>query len=187
MGLFDKLISQGTKALGNAVSDVLKNDQSELGQTLRNVKSAVDSVVNMGEPIKESNTSTSQNKAVFLEDDEDEYGEFNSKLIKVLQKIGDYEICRNISPDELEQQAGQQIYTRGGVYCKPENIDYGIYKDGQRILLINCWRNYGKYKRAANRQIKRYCDTHGIKMLDFFGYLPNRNSYMEERIREQLL
>lgn len=187
MGLFDKLLSQGTKALGNAVSDALKNDQSELGQALRSVKSAVNTAINVSEPVKETTTSTSQNKAVILEDDEDEYGDFDAKLNKILQKIGDYEVRRDISPDELEQEAGQQIYTRGGVYCAPENISYGIYKDGQRLLLIQLWHYYGAYKRVANRQIKKYCDTNEIKMLEFFAYLPNRNSYMEERIRAQLL
>lgn len=186
MGLFDKLLSQGTKALENAVSDALKNDQSELGQTLRSVKSAVDSVANFGEAERQTSSSPSQNRAVSARKEEDDR-EFSIKLPEVIQKIGEYEIRRNISPDELEQEAGRQIYTRGGVYCKPENISYGIYKDGQRLLLINSWWGYEVYKHKANRQIREYCDTHNIKVLDFFEYLPNRMNYMEERIREQLL
>ena len=67
---------------------------------------------------------------------------FEEKLQTVLQNAGSYELRNNISPDELEREFGQEIYTRKG--CKrPENITYGIYQAGNRVLLIRLWTNYG--------------------------------------------
>ena len=46
MGLFDKLLDRGAKALGDAVSDKLSdvvNGDNEIGETFRSVKSAVSS------------------------------------------------------------------------------------------------------------------------------------------------
>lgn len=110
---------------------------------------------------------------------------FEEKLQTVLQNAGSYELRNNISPDELEREFGQEIYTRKG--CKrPENITYGIYQAGNRVLLIRLWTNYGDYNHRANRQIREFCESHGAKILDFFGYLPNEESYMDQRIRANL-
>ncbi len=111
---------------------------------------------------------------------------FEEKLQIILQNAGNYELRKIVSPDELEQEFGQQIYSRNGC-CRPESITYGIYQDGNRILLIRLWKDYSFYNRKANRQIKQYCDANGVRMLDFFEYLPNEEDYMEQRIREQLV
>lgn len=110
---------------------------------------------------------------------------FEEKVQTALQKAGDYELRRNIFPEDLEQEFGKEIYSRKG--CKrPENITYGVYQDGNRILLIRLWMDYGLYNRQANRQIKEFCDKNHVKMLDFFAYLPNEESYMDQRIRASL-
>lgn len=112
---------------------------------------------------------------------------FEEKLQVVLQNTGDYELRKNILPDTLEQEFGQEIYTRGGNRCNPDKITYGIYQGGNRFLLIRLWDFYSDYARAANRQIKDFCANNHVKMLDFFNYLPNEEAYMEQRIREQLV
>lgn len=110
---------------------------------------------------------------------------FEEKIKAALHKVGDYELRSNISPDDLEQEFGKEIYSHKG--CKrPENITYGVYQDGNRILLIRLWMDYGLYNRQANRQIKEFCDKNHVKMLDFFAYLPNEESYMDQRIRASL-
>ena len=45
---------------------------------------------------------------------------------------------------------------------------------------------YEYYDHTANRQIKKFCDQNGVKMLDFFNYLPNDYDYMEQRIRNTI-
>jgi hypothetical protein len=111
---------------------------------------------------------------------------FGEKLQTVLQNAGNYEVRRNIAPEELEQEFGQEIYTRGGGRLEPEKITYGIYQGDKRILLIRYWETYEIYTHKANRQIKDYCDANGVKILDFFEYLPNQEDYMEQRIRNEL-
>lgn len=110
---------------------------------------------------------------------------FEEKLQAILQNAGNYELQRNLSPDDLEQEFGEEIYTRSG--CKrPDNITYGIYQNGDRVLLIRFWEEYASYNHRANRQIKEFCDANHVKMLDFFAYLPNEESYMDQRIRTNL-
>ena len=62
---------------------------------------------------------------------------------------------------------------------------YVISKDGERKGFVNLWDTYESYKHTANRELKNYCDSNGIKMVDFFEYLPNEYGYMEERIRRE--
>lgn len=184
MGLFDKLLNQGTKALGNMVSDALMNDTGEVGKTLRNVKSAINSLGELADTAKTTGTVTKQEVPAC---DTEDSRSFDEKLKVILDNAGAYDVRRDISPDELEQEAGSQIYTRHGGWSKPNVITYGIYKEGQRVLFINLWTEYKYYAHKANRQVREYCDTHGIKVLDFFDYMPNEFAYMEERVRGQLV
>ena len=164
MGLFDSLLKAGVKAV-----------------TSKAVGAAVDAVV---DSITGDNQSGSS-KTTFTRSEEDNRS-FEEKINAVVEKLGDYEIRKNISPDTLEQEAGEKIYTRGGCYCKPDNFTYTLYQNGERVLIINLWDFYQYYKHYANGEIRDYCSRKGIKMLDFFDYLPNEIGYMEQRIREAL-
>lgn len=164
MGLFDSLLKAGVKAVTSKV-----------------VGDAVDMVV---DSITGNNQSGSS-KTTFTQSTEDNRS-FNEKMNAVLENIGGYEVRKNISPDTLEQEYGTAIYTRGGCYAKPENMAYTLYKDGQRVLIVNLWDTYKNYKHFANREIRDYCVRKGIKVLDFFDYMPNEIGYMEQRIREEL-
>ncbi len=176
MGFLDSLIRSGTRAITNAVSEVVADAVSD---ALRGDKDAESKNVN-----RSGGNRQSCGNARYAEEDN---RSFDEKLIAILENAGNYEVRRNISPDELEAEVGTQIYTRSNNYCKPAKLTYGIYKDGQRVLFINLWDYYPEYKHEANRQIKRYCDKNGIKMLDFFDYMPNAADYMEERIRAKLV
>lgn len=190
MGLFDKLLDRGAKALGDAVSDKLSdvvNGDNEIGETFRSVKSAVSSVTGLNEQDTWEEPGSRRGMSGHRKKSRIPEKSFEEKLQDILQNAGNYELRKTISPDELEQEFGREIYARGGCYCKPESITYGIYKGGNRVLMIRLWWDYSMYSRVANRQIKEYCDANGVKMLDFFEYLPNEKDYMEQRIREQLV
>ena len=161
MGLFDSLLKTGMRAVSNAVADVVSDAVTGALQG------------NSGSTVSTQSTEYDNRS-------------FDQKLQAILQNLGEYEVRRNISPDELEQEAGREIYTRGGCYAKPDDLSYVLYKDGQHILVINLWCTYTSYKHMANREIKAYCTNNGIKVLDFFDYLPNEADYMEERICTQL-
>lgn len=164
MGLFDKLLKSGVAAVASKAVDAAKD------------------VVN--DAIKAAGEEGSS-KTTVIQSAEDTRS-FDAKLTAVLKNIGEYEVRRNISPDTLEQEAGMKIYTRGGCYSKPDNFTYTLYQDGRRVLIINLWYVYPEYNHFANREIRKYCAANGIKMLDFFNYLPNEVGYMEQRIREAI-
>lgn len=165
MGLFDSLLRAGVRAATSKVVDAV-----------------ADAVV---DSIKGENNSGSS-KTTITHSVEDNRS-FDEKLNVILQEAGAYEIRRNISPDELEQEAGTEIYTRATGWCLPSALTYGIYKDGQRVMYINLWDDYKYYARKANGQIRKYCAKQHIKVIDFFDYMPNEFAYMEKRIKEQLV
>lgn len=181
MGLFDKILKSGLRAVGNAVADTvvdsLKEAYSEVtnSETTSTTKTSTASVAKTG-------TAPVSKRASEIDD-----RSFDQKMQVILENAGRYEVRKNISPDELEQEAGRQLYPRSGCYASPENITYALYKDGQRILIINLWETYEIYKHKANREIRSYCDNNNIRVLDFFEYLPNEMTYMEDRIRAALV
>lgn len=182
MGFFDKLLREGGKALGSAVADTLMNDSGEVGKTLRNVRDAVNSL---------SEADAGQRTAVTRSSStEEEYDDrlFDEKLPEVIERLGngEYEIVRGLPAEELERRCGEEIYSKKNTCAKPNKITYDITRYGATVLYIRLWDDYSDYNHATNREIKRYCDSHGIKMLDFFEYLPNEVEYMEKRIGEQL-
>ncbi len=185
MGMFDRLLKRGLRAVENAVGDVITETITDtikgaLGDSDQSVKTS-------STRTQTRTTSTSSPKTTtatsYVEEDE---RSFDEKLTTVINSIGNYEIRKNISPDVLEQEAGKEIYVRGGCYALPQNLTYAIYKDGKRVLFINLWEFYTDYKRLANRKIKEHCDKNGIILLEFFDYMPNEVTYMEDRIRKAL-
>ena len=111
---------------------------------------------------------------------------FDEKLKGIVEKLG-YNLLQDISIADFENKAGQEIYTRRKGCCDPRNISYAICEGGKEILYIRYWEKYNnEYSRVANREVKAYCDSNGIKMLDFFDRLPNEEDYMSTRIQNTL-
>lgn len=192
MGFLDNLFKTGLKAaeraVNRAVNDaVYDNVHNTVDKGLRGgFNKAEEAVTKHSASVTSApvaNTSSAVTHSV-----EDSYDDrpFAQKLPDVLKKIGDFQIQENISPDVIEQEAGFQLYKRGGCYRLPKDISYAIYKDGQRVLFINVYDSYQIYTHMANRKIKDYCDQNGTPMMDFFEYMPNELGYMEERIRKAI-
>ena len=181
MGFLDKLLNKGAQALGDVVSDKLSevvHGDNEIGDAVRSVTSAVSSMTNAGgNDTWGGRTQEYDNRS------------FDEKLTKVIEEAGNYEIRRNIALSELEQELGVDVYVHGRshCYCEPDDISYGIYREGRRVLLIRLWDFYGQYNHAANREVWNCCKDHQVKILDFYDYLPNEEGYMAERIRKELV
>lgn len=205
MGLFDKLLKTGMRAaehaINRAVNDAVYDTVHDtVDKTVREgidkVKddlgipssSATSTPVRSSSPTASATSTTAPARATVTASSDDDYDDrlFSQKLPDVLAKIGNFEIRENISPDEIEARAGRELYKRGGCYRIPKDISYGIYRDGECVLYINTWWSYTTYKQVGNRALKEYCDRSSTPMLDFFEYLPNEVSYMEERIRKAL-
>ena len=200
MGFLDRILKVGARAAERAVSRAVNETVYEtVDKTVRGgIDKAKDALgvpstpertstpVQTSSPVKTTTSAPVKAAAPTSIKYEDDGREFFQKLPEVMEKIGDFEIRKNISPAELEAKAGRELYKRGGCYKEPEDIAYGIYKDGECVLYINTWWDYGTYKRVANRALKNYCDQSDVPMLEFFEKLPNSVEYMEERIRKAL-
>lgn len=191
MGFLDNLFKTGLKAAERAVNRAVNDAVYD------NVHNTVDKGLRGGlnqakEAISKPSASTSAapvqktNTVATTKENASDDRPFAQKLPDVLKKIGDFQIQENISPDVIEQEAGFELYKRGGCYRLPKDISYAIYKDGQRVLFINVYDSYQVYTHMANRKIKDYCDQNGTPMMDFFEYMPNELGYMEERIRKAI-
>ncbi len=109
---------------------------------------------------------------------------FDVKLKEVLAERSDVRVEEFVPVDEIEVVAGKQIYKRGNC-ATPDAFTYKLSANGKAVY-IRVWKKYLTYDHVANRQVKTYCDMNGIKVLDFFEYLPNGVNYMRERILEAL-
>lgn len=191
MGFFDKLLREGGKALGNTVADSLETSNSSVGKAFRMLRDAADDYYGDGDEHEDrSQGMTMRTRSSRSSSVEEEWDDrmFDEKLPDVIAKLGngEYEIIKGVAPEELERRCGEEIYSKENTCCKPNKITYEIARFGATLLYIRLWDDYTQYNHETNRQIKRYCDSHGIKMLDFFEYLPNEVDYMENRIGEQL-
>lgn len=63
---------------------------------------------------------------------------------------------------------------------------YGVYRDGQAMIMINILDNPNDYKRKIVLQSKEACRNQGIGYVHFLLHLPNRGSYILERLREEM-
>lgn len=195
MGLLDRIIKTSlraaNRAVDHAVNDAIYDTVHDAVD--KGIRGSINSAKSAGSSASSTTTATYKptpvkSAPVSTSAKEDTYDDrpIGQKLPDVLKNIGDYEIKENISPTEIEAEAGRELYKRGGCYRLPKNISYAIYKDGQRVLFINVYDDYQVYKHMANRDIKDYCDKNGTPMLDFFEYMYNDKKYMENRIRKAI-
>lgn len=190
MGFLDNILKTGLRAAERAVTRavndaVYDNVHGTVDKGLRNGMSKTDEAISksINIPVSKANTSSTVTTST---DDAYDGRPFSQKLPEVLQKIGEFEIKENISPDTIEAEAGRELYIRGGCYRLPQNITYAIYKDGQRVLFINVYDSYKVYVHQANYKIREYCNEEGTPMMDFFDYMTNDVNYMEDRIRKAI-
>ena len=178
MGLFDNILKTAAQSIDKAIG----NGSHDFTDLANKAFQAKDEAI-YGTPSQTVNQTPAQTTTPAAA--REPQRPFNEKLSEIISGLG-YGIETNISPAVIESYAGREIYTRGGNYAAPDNISYGIVSNGATILYIRLWKDYSVYDHAANRQIKKYCDRNGIKMLDFFDYLPNEVGYMTDRIKQTL-
>lgn len=111
---------------------------------------------------------------------------FDRKIEEAVSQMPSCSLKEKMSIDDFEKALGCQIYTRGRSQNTPADIDYVVSKNGTDILYIRLWSTYNEYCRVSNREITDYCKNNGIKMVDFFEYLPNRYNYIKSRIEKTI-
>lgn len=63
---------------------------------------------------------------------------------------------------------------------------YGVYRDGQAVVMINILDRPNDYKRKIVLQSKEVCQEQEIGYIHFLLHLPNRSSYILERLEEEM-
>lgn len=171
MGLFDSLLG-AIKEAGNTV-------QQAVGEGIQNVWSEPNQSGPYVPPAAQPST------AQLNQQYERDARSFDEKLNEILQAYPDVSVDREIPAEAFEQQAGCPVFARGGNRCLPDPFSYRLRRGG-REFFIRLWKRYEVYDHAANRQIRAFCDSKGIPVLDFFEYLPNGFEYMRMRVAAML-
>ncbi len=181
MGFFDTLfgaLKEAGDAVQGVVNDVQNSTQNQqYAQNVQNVPNAQ----NVQNGWQGGAPSTSQLEQQYRNDSRS----FDEKFNEIMRAYPDVSVDREIPAEAFEQQAGCMVFARGGNRCLPDPISYRLRRGG-REYYIRLWKRYEKYDHAANRQIRAFCDSKGIPMLDFFEYLPNGFEYMRGRIAGML-
>ena len=177
MGLFDKLLKKGLQAVTEAVSDAVTDTIKEnFGQSETQVYTQSETAAPAGNrPVVSESTVSAY----------DDNRSFDMKFLQIMQSIEGYEVIRNYSPEAFEAEVGIPLYPKNGCYAEPDNFTYVLLKNGERKGMVNLWYSYEDYKHKANRMLKEYCVSNGLKVVDFFDYMPNEYEYMKERIYKE--
>ena len=108
-------------------------------------------------------------------DDEDcgyEYSLIRSRVEKVAaEDWPSYELRKNIPASEVG----------GGE--KDQGFDYGLYLDGQPKLMIMLLDQY-QYRNKCVQRAHQACKARGIGSFHLLNHLPNRKTYIAERMKE---
>lgn len=95
------------------------------------------------------------------------------RIHKVLtEEFGNCELREQISAEEIGAGYLAWRYT------------YGVYRDGYAIAMINVLDNRNAYRKKAVVESKNACQNQGIGYVHFLLHLPNRSSYISQRLRE---
>lgn len=81
-----------------------------------------------------------------------------------------YELRRNISAAEL------------GGDANAHGFDYGLYLDGQPKVMIMILEQY-QYRNKSVQEAHAVCRSRNIGSFHLLMYLPNRRTYIEDRIK----
>ncbi len=100
-----------------------------------------------------------------------------SVVRKRVQKI----VAENWSDCELRENVSAGDIGAGFISWK---YTYGVYRNGSPVAMINILRHADDYKNEIVLQSKQACKDMGIGYVHFLLRLPNRSSYILERLTE---
>ncbi|MDE6184108.1 MAG: hypothetical protein K2G39_01565 [Lachnospiraceae bacterium] len=98
-----------------------------------------------------------------------------NRIKKVLEENwSGCELRKHVPADAIGADAIEWTYT------------YGVYREGQAVVMINILDNKNDYKRKIVLQSKEACMDQGIGYIHFLLHLPNRASYILECLSEEM-
>lgn len=171
MGFFDKLLNskEAKKLVGSVVDNVL----DYVGESAKDVLNP-----NSGSSKPQTgHAQAARTQTAASDPDEKDCGNKASVVSARIQKIiadkfSGCELRENISAREIGVDDISWKYT------------YGVYRDGVAVAMINLLDNPNDYKRKSVLQSKAACRGKGIGYVHFLLHLPNRSSYISEKLTE---
>lgn len=173
MGFLNNLIKrEARKVISSAVSDAVDDliSGSSKTESLSGTTAYGSSTTTYGTGTKEAARDEKPCKGE---------KELRQRLERVFaEEWSGYELRKNVSAAELGADAGARDYS------------YGVYFDGQlkavlMILDTNSSQS-NEYRKKDVKASKRACEVRGIPYLNFISRLPNRRSYISERLRNTI-
>lgn len=164
MGLMDMIKRRAMNAVANAVGDAVGDV----------VEGALDQVIpsKKGQRVSSRSVSHSANK-----DDARESGEkvLRTRLEQIIaDEWSGYELRKNVPASEMNAESRARTYS------------YGIYQDGIPKAMIMILDDRNLYKKREVLQAQRACGEMRVAYMNFMTYLPNREDYISERLKEKI-
>lgn len=178
MGFLDNLLKRETrKIISGVVDSVVDNVMNDVKGSLQNDSQTVSAkVVSQN---KVSISTTASGKAVKPRENEtgdDEDCHYNAETIRhrielaAAQDWPGYELRRNISAETF----GGSKYDHA--------FDYGLYLDGQPKLMIMILEQY-QHRNKSVQNAHAACKSQGVASFHLLRHLPNRKTYIQEKMK----
>lgn len=176
MGFLDNLLNREARKIITSVVDSVADNVVDKAKDALNQSGVNDKLLktapNPGQPKAQMKTAT-------VNSDEEDCNNKASVVHKRIEKI----IAENFSDCELKEKISSEEIGAGYISWK---YTYGVYRDGNVVAMINVLDNPNDYKRKIVLQSKEACRDHGIGYVHFLLHLPNRSSYILERLKETI-
>lgn len=168
MGFLDKILNKEAKKL---ISNVVDNMVDTV------VDSARDVLNQSSGSSRPQNEDKAYTKAGAADQNEEDCCYSEAVVSKRIEKI----IADNFSNCELRKEISSKEIGADDIAW---NYTYGVYRDGSAVAMINILDNPNDYRKKIVLQSKAACKEHGIGYVHFLLHLPNRSSYISERLKE---
>lgn len=125
------------------------------------------------------------NASLLSSADDDRYGRggngsgealLRERLERIMtNEFSDYDLRSNVSVSSIADMDGAADFS------------YGLFKDGSPVALFTIFTYRNDYRKKCYRLSRQAAEMKGIPHMCFFTHLPNEESYITERIINNLL
>lgn len=175
MGFLDNLLKKETRRIiSNVVDSVVDNVTDSISDSIKNAGSS--SGHSGVSSVSKAAASGSQHESGYTEDEADCC--YDEDIVRrrieavAAEDWGGLELRENISCGILNAETGSCDYT------------YGLFRDGTPVAMINVLPHDDDYRRKGVLLSAKACQKNGVGYVHFLLKMPNRKSYIAQKLRE---
>lgn len=162
MGFLDSLLKRETRKI---ISSVVDNVVDGVTDKIRNGQNS-------------GGTAGVKTVSGVVDPEEDCYGEvavIRARVEKVFsEEWSGYEVRRDIPAAEMGAPEGSRAYS------------YGLYLEGQPKAMVMLLDGGADYKRKNVVMSHKACEQKGVFCMNLLRHMPNRRSYISQRLKENV-